>query len=536
MGDVPEGTVVHEVGRFVDCFDEFWIAANADDETVVWIRRFGAAGLTEAKVQEWEAVLDESSLDPTMDVSAMGELALDPCSPDSAVFTGDLWNLVQDIDVYEAFADTRGTAATPPTLPPQSHPPVAAADAPERDWNAEYQRAVEDQLYGSGDVSAKRAAMHKLVTAFADAVEDVVVTIVHEMSTPNNARQIPSHPSKVGIYFAHNIAFRVCVDTTGAYGGDVSAAKVASQLHRTAVALAGVAPKHLLHLPLAIMMTYYGYSVYACSVPPVRKAAIQYGSADSGKTRVTPSAAVEKMVEEFAKEINSKAHTVEVGGATTTIRLPIDTQIFLGSDGRFYLLNIARFFPPLGPSKYYCGYQPATSNLFQRLRPELAFTVDRPLSGDAFCPKASNVDDNREVLTMTQWLRDAGIPTLSAIFGFHEPFEHANLSDGVKCCGCQKVMKDELKFAVCAHDCCEICSTCFAEIMKTAHWENKEEEATSRVRACVKCGSSPRNLNSVLMVPRCHHRVPPVRSQSEVSSIRVQSPCCLREALCRAVL
>jgi len=72
---------------------------------------------------------------------------------------------------------------------------------------------------------------------------------------------------------------------------------------------------------------------------------------------------------------------------------PFDVEGHLGTDGRFYLIDTARLFPPTAPNllrKNDSGIQ----YLYNRMRPELVKIYPHPLSSEAFS-KARRVNESK---------------------------------------------------------------------------------------------------------------------------------------------
>lgn len=83
-----------------------------------------------------------------------------------------------------------------------------------------------------------------------------------------------------------------------------------------------------------------------------------------------------------------------MGNQHVQIQAPADIEGHLGGDGRYYLLDFARTYPPEAPSKrFYHKFDCALNNVFRaihktvlyfRLRPEFVRNYNIPLSSDAF--------------------------------------------------------------------------------------------------------------------------------------------------------
>jgi hypothetical protein len=91
-------------------------------------------------------------------------------------------------------------------------------------------------------------------------------------------------------------------------------------------------------------------------------------------------------MEELGRRMNLKQHmagkdiSAEVCG-------PADIEVHKGLDGRFYVIDHARLFPPEAPSA-------SRNHLFNLLRPEFVKSYKVPLSSDAFSRMTNNAPDS----------------------------------------------------------------------------------------------------------------------------------------------
>lgn len=494
VGDVEEGTVVEEGMRVVDCFDDMWIAVQADDGEVMWIRRYAAGALTDAKDAEWEPVVEgPTSAAAPSTPPAPGTLELDiaPLSIEDNVMDHALSLVTPEASLLEHY----WTNIEP-------HQRTTA-----KDWNHHFQDAVEDILYKStGADHDSRAHLSSLVSSFADVVEDACATIVREMFIKSSERTIQRHPSALDTYYHNGIMLRLCVDTSGGvYGGDRNAIKVANQLNKTIQQLLSVSPLYMISVPLAVVMTTSGYRITATTIPPVRGDRLLLGDyqGKQGRCHGTQQFPV-KAMSTLGRRLGLKLHTYRDGSQGF---FPVDAQLFAGLDHRLYLLNTGRIFPPAAPSSRCTSYHPLTSPLFQRLRPEIVERCGRALNPDAFYPGCAIPDDNEEIATISQWLRDEGIPTVAAVIGMHEPVEHPEQED-TTCCSCNRDISNELRFVVCRQQggcegCC-ICTQCNLDLLQLDVLENKSEEAQAKYEKIpLKCSasSSRRGLHGLVLQP-----------------------------------
>ncbi len=147
------------------------------------------------------------------------------------------------------------------------------------------------------------------------------------------------------------------------------------------------------HLPLAALIDLKGYRLAAFALLPIDKTTIVYGSADGGKNVVNKSVFASNKMKQLASALNLMEHSgnimhdffffffifAKVHG--TRICLAADVEAHRGHDGRLYLLDFGRLFPPEAPKQ---GETNPRKIFYCLLRPELVKRSDVPLSSDAF--------------------------------------------------------------------------------------------------------------------------------------------------------
>lgn len=497
VGDVEAGTVVEEGMRYVDVFDDLWVAVQAEDKSVAWLRRYATGALTELREPEWEPVVDAAARNVPADGAAEADYS--PLDLSDNVMAHALGLVASDAIYMEYYWDR-------------------VHQASDRDWNHEFQSCIEDILYKfTRDEVDSRAALASFFSDFADEVQDIAGTIVKEMCSRLQDRTVKRHPSAVDVYLHRGILYRLCVDTSGGvYGGDKNASKVASQFHKAIHRILEIAPTMFISVPLVTMMTVNGYRILASTIPPVKANRMLVGpSAVNAQARVSASSAVpESLLNKLGATLSLKPHAYNASSASKTQpaitgRLPVDAQLFAGLDHRLYLLNVGRLFPPTAPSTRCPTYHPLTTPLFQRIRPEILARCHRELNPDAFFPDCSDAEANAEIATITQWIRDEGIPTVASILGMLEPVEYPEM-ESISCSSCAREVSNELRFVVCrcAENCSRICSHCFLECIKLETFEDNAAAAAVKLRdAAAKCkhssvpNSTPRRLRGLLLEP-----------------------------------
>lgn len=177
--------------------------------------------------------------------------------------------------------------------------------------------------------------------------------IVRERALPQASKTIPS-VDVGGVaggqkFVSHNVFFKFVTDDQGLYGSEDAALKAAGHELKgsRAFLLSGV---RSLNTPLMALVDFHGCRIVACSLLPITGDTLRYGSADAGRT-VLRAEDVVPLMDAAARAINLKTHMV---GTTSRVPLagPCDIEVHQGLDGRFYVLDTARVFPPGVPPRH----------------------------------------------------------------------------------------------------------------------------------------------------------------------------------------
>lgn len=253
----------------------------------------------------------------------------------------------------------------------------------QRDWNIEFQMLLEME-----DGVDKYALLRALYSDFCYAALCYGTIIISERYLPMSQKTI--RPVSMGglaggeKYLVQNIVFKFAVDQevspgSWMYGGaspcDEAAMKAASN-ELTGLVHVFKCALPALHLPLAALIDLKGYRLAAFALLPIDKTTIVYGSADGGKTVVNKTVFASNKMKQLASALNLMEHSVH----GTKIALAADVEAHRGRDGRLYLLDFGRLFPPEAPQ---VGDN-ARMIFYRLLRPELVKRSDMPLSSDAF--------------------------------------------------------------------------------------------------------------------------------------------------------
>ncbi|KNC53060.1 uncharacterized protein AMSG_09355 [Thecamonas trahens ATCC 50062] len=287
--------------------------------------------------------------------------------------------------MYHPLDDGAPSSAPAPTATRTAAPERAASNAEcnsSVDWNRMYQEVLESE---SADREEQLAMVRGEFEAAARAHAKI---IVDEMHLPPTAQTHPPSQSMGGVaggdkYVVDGMLLKFARDTTGLYGGDAFAGKAAAHelLGAEAVTSAYVPG---LGAPLLALVDYSGFRLVAAAlVPIVPPESLVHGSSDAGVTvhQAAPESATGRALEQLGVGLNLAEHAVTSrdGSATIQTRLAADVEVHVGTDGRTYVLDTARLFPPDEPVVTLRG-----SHLYRLLRPELVSAFPHPLSPDAF--------------------------------------------------------------------------------------------------------------------------------------------------------
>jgi hypothetical protein len=144
------------------------------------------------------------------------------------------------------------------------------------------------------------------------------------------------------------------------------------------------------------LLDHKGFRLIAQSLLPLGSSSLVYGSSDGGNTvRSALSQSQAQAVATLCRQLNLKPHTVRSrrDGDTGSVCVfsAADVEGHLGTDGRFYLLDVSRTFPPVRPDRENAG-----SFLFQLFRPQFVARYPIPLCADAYSQFVKGADDEEE--------------------------------------------------------------------------------------------------------------------------------------------
>ncbi|KAH3745553.1 Histidine kinase [Pelomyxa schiedti] len=244
---------------------------------------------------------------------------------------------------------------------------------------------------------------------FVHTVKNYGRIIISEVHFPVPQKTIKPTNAIGGIaggdkYLVHQILFKFAVDSRGMYDGDENAAKVAGHELRSLSHLFSCWENDIA-LPLMATIDYRGYRLIGITLLPIGKETLIYGSDNAGRSGVRYDPIVDRKLTNIAKQLNLKRH--RVGEGDNWIYTPIDLEAH-HVDGKYYLVDTSRLFPPQGIPKQQhnrCTY------LFRLLRPEFVKKYSKPLCNDVYspfvCPKLKTSDRCNEIRQNEQEIEDA---------------------------------------------------------------------------------------------------------------------------------
>eukprot|EP00698_Gefionella_okellyi_P019190 TRINITY_DN584_c0_g1_i1.p1 TRINITY_DN584_c0_g1~~TRINITY_DN584_c0_g1_i1.p1 ORF type:complete len:1314 (-),score=331.34 TRINITY_DN584_c0_g1_i1:549-4436(-) len=227
---------------------------------------------------------------------------------------------------------------------------TSAAQRSERNWNEEYQRLVDTHTESPQQLWEKYHDLNEVITHFVETAKEQGRIVISEVSLPVEQKTIP--PADFGgiaggsKYFSQGVFFKFVKDESGLYASDAKAMKVAGAellglRAYTETAIPG------LHFPLMTIIDFRGYRLIASCMLPLNKTTLVYGSADGGRTVHVSDEEMNALMQRAGEALHLKPHAV--GDSGTVLYAPCDIEGHRGTDGRHYVLDTARVFPPETP-------------------------------------------------------------------------------------------------------------------------------------------------------------------------------------------
>lgn len=323
---------------------------------------------------------------------------------------------------YEAkVADNAGAPVSRHPPPPPPRPLIAQK---KREWAAEL-----CSLRQILDTSERRKRLAEWHEALVKTAVGHAGNIVDALRDPVKLAAMTAEMGGVagGTKFVFDgIVFKLATDPRvgsqylygqGQFPSPERAAKAASQELKGANALFECLYEQKVNItvPMQVLIDYCGERLVAMPLLPINtKDTLVYGSNDGGK-KVVADPQFHDQLAGVCAQLHLAEHLVASSEGPTKLWLAGDVEGHRGTDGRLYLLDLARTFPPEDP-RLSCHLPPSTSAVWFRLiRPELLRILKQqklpPLSSDSFTKWGSlDLSHNRNARSATEFLLNEQIP------------------------------------------------------------------------------------------------------------------------------
>ncbi|XP_028517938.1 clustered mitochondria protein homolog [Exaiptasia diaphana] len=218
-----------------------------------------------------------------------------------------------------------------------------------RDWNEELQSARELPHDTMQQRLLRERALFKITSDFVSAATKGAMTVVDGNVMAIN----PGEDEKKRMFLWNNIFFSFAFDSREHYsdmGGDDAAHAAANGDMMGVMAYNRIDTKGLFTLG-TVVVDYRGYRVIAQSIIPgilqrEQEQSVVYGSIDSGKNIASHKKFVE-LLEKAGRLLHIRPHMV-LGNNSEEVEIcsSIECKGIIGADGRHYILDLFRTFPP----------------------------------------------------------------------------------------------------------------------------------------------------------------------------------------------
>lgn len=218
-----------------------------------------------------------------------------------------------------------------------------------RDWNEELQSAKELPKKTQHQRILRDRALYKITCDFIAAATRGAMAVVDGNVMAIN----PGEEEKMRMYIWNNIFFSFACDSREhyqKYGGD-EAAYAAASLDLKGVEIYNKLDLEGLYTLGTVVVDYRGYRIIAQSIIPgilqrEQENSVVYGSVDGGKTIATQEKFLEKL-KTAGLSLKIRPHkVVNEKEEDTELCSSIECKGIIGADGRHYILDLFRTFPP----------------------------------------------------------------------------------------------------------------------------------------------------------------------------------------------
>uniref|UniRef100_A0A8C4E807 Clustered mitochondria protein homolog n=1 Tax=Dicentrarchus labrax TaxID=13489 RepID=A0A8C4E807_DICLA len=218
-----------------------------------------------------------------------------------------------------------------------------------RDWNEELQTTRELPRKNLPERLLRERAIFKVHSDFAAAATRGAMAVIDGNVMAIN----PGEETRMQMFIWNNIFFSLGFDVRDHYrelGGD-AAAHAAPTNDLNGVRAYGAVDVEGLYTLGTVVVDYRGYRVTAQSIIPgilerEQEQSVIYGSIDFGKTVVSHSKYLE-LLEKTSRPLKVQRHSV-LNEKNETVELcsSVECKGIIGNDGRHYILDLLRTFPP----------------------------------------------------------------------------------------------------------------------------------------------------------------------------------------------
>ena len=228
----------------------------------------------------------------------------------------------------------------------KEHPPVTpSGDEFGASFNDRFQQALS-----LPETKTKYAALNAINSDFVTTAVTYGKVLITELFLPAEAKTI--RPVAIGgraggvKYLLRGILFKLADGEEGGVyeGSDDAAAKamgheIVSANSYFRCAIPG------LHLALQVLIDYKGFRMHAQAELPIDTDTLRVGTADCGETVHGDDKHLSKKLQFAAQELNLRKHFVKKVSLFTAC----DVEGHCGRDNRYYVVDLARAFPPESP-------------------------------------------------------------------------------------------------------------------------------------------------------------------------------------------
>ncbi|KAL6054057.1 Clu domain-containing protein [Balamuthia mandrillaris] len=257
---------------------------------------------------------------------------------------------------------------------------------------------------------------------FIIAAKEYGKIIITERFLPVSQKTIkPTNHKGLGgdKFLVNNIYFKFAIDRKGLFGGeragDECAAKVAAHELKSLIHVMNVWVPAV-YFPMMVLVEYRGFTLIAMTALPIAGTnTLKYGSNDAGRTVRNDAPALDRKMKLLAERLNLKPHLVR-GGTNgqkpVVVYTAADFEGHVGLDGRHYVLDFSRTFPPTP----YQSSRPG-SHLYNLFRPEFVRKYPNgPLCSDAyssFMHESEFQEHNADIPKAFAYLEEHNIPAFA---------------------------------------------------------------------------------------------------------------------------